>query len=158
MVARSTPTRYTQRSSGTAIDGLGPGGAKSYRRGLSNSCSDMDRQSCHRDPMDRWATSGPRTTGSQRTTHGHHRPAICTAHRHTPPPAAGRRHLPRLSDTEEDTGSGSIGRPGPARPIGPWWRRIGAPEASAARRTGTPDAHEIAHGTCRNSPGGAGTG
>jgi hypothetical protein len=45
-----------------------------------------------------------------------------------------------------------IGLAVPGRPIGPWSRRTGAPEASATRRDRTPDAHEIAHGTRRNTP------
>ena len=40
--------------------------------------------------------------------------------------------------------------PCPAGRSGPWSRRTGAPEASA---TGTSDAHEIAHGTGRDTRG-----
>jgi hypothetical protein len=46
----------------------------------------------------------------------------------------------------------------PGRPIGPWSRRTGAPEASATRRDPDPDAHSIAHGTGRDTPGWARTG
>ena len=65
---------------------------------------------------------------------GHCRPLICPAHQAHPPPAAGSRNPPRISDTEEDTGSGLIGLAVPDRPIGPWSRRTGAPEASATGR------------------------
>jgi hypothetical protein len=33
----------------------------------------------------------------------------------------------------------------PGRPIGPWSRRTGAPEASATGRDRNPNAHELAH-------------
>ena len=46
-----------------------------------------------------------------------------------------------------------IGLAVPGRPIGPWSRRTGAPEASATGRARTPDAHEIAHRTRRDTPG-----
>jgi hypothetical protein len=41
----------------------------------------------------------------------------------------------------------------PGRPIGPWSRRTGAPEASATTRDRNSVAHEIAHGTHRGTPG-----
>jgi hypothetical protein len=44
-----------------------------------------------------------------------------------------------------------IGLAVPGRQIGPWPRRTGAPEASATGRDRNPDAHEIAHGTRRNT-------
>jgi hypothetical protein len=50
-------------------------------------------------------------------------------------------------------GEACIGLAVPGRPIGPWSRRTGAPEASATDGTGTSDAHGIAHGTRRDSPG-----
>jgi hypothetical protein len=54
---------------------------------------------------DRWghirATSGPRTTRSQRTTTVIIGPPSTQLSRHTPPPTAGRRDLSGLSDTEE---------------------------------------------------------
>jgi hypothetical protein len=46
-----------------------------------------------------------------------------------------------------------IGLAVPGRPIGPWSRRTGAPEASATGRDRNPDAYEIAHGTGRDTPG-----
>jgi hypothetical protein len=46
-----------------------------------------------------------------------------------------------------------IGLAVPGRPIGPWSRRTGAPEASTTRRDRNPDAHEIAHGTRHDTPG-----
>jgi hypothetical protein len=51
-------------------------------------------------------------------------------------------------------GEACIGLAVPGRPIGPWSRRTGAPEASATDGTGTSDAH----GTRRDSPGEATTG
>ncbi len=46
-----------------------------------------------------------------------------------------------------------IGLGEPGRPIGPWSLRTGAPNESATRRDWNPDAHEIAHGTGRDTPG-----
>jgi hypothetical protein len=42
--------------------------------------------------------------------------------------------------------------PYPAGRSGPWSRRTGAPKASATGRDRTPEAHEIAHGTRRDTP------
>src|SRR5512132_4031674 len=47
------------------------------------------------------ATSGPRATGSQRTTPVNTGPPSAEVTGHTPPPAAGRRDPPEISDTEE---------------------------------------------------------
>jgi hypothetical protein len=46
-----------------------------------------------------------------------------------------------------------IGLAVPGRPIGPWSRRTGAPQASATRRDRDPDAQEVAHGTRHDTPG-----
>jgi hypothetical protein len=61
---------------------------------------------------DRWghigATPGPRTTGSQRTTPVNTGPPSAEVTGLIPPPAAGRRDPPEISDTEEITGSNPV--------------------------------------------------
>ena len=61
---------------------------------------------------DRWghigATSGPRTTGSQRTTTVTSGPASCQFTSHIRPDSAGRRQRPAVPDTEEDGGSNPV--------------------------------------------------
>jgi hypothetical protein len=61
---------------------------------------------------DRWghigATSGPRTTGSQRTTTVTSGPASCQFTSHIRPDSAGRRQRPAVPDTEEVTGSNPV--------------------------------------------------
>jgi hypothetical protein len=52
----------------------------------------------------------------------------------------------------------SIGLAVPGRPVGPWSRRTGAPEASATRGDRSLGAHEIAHGTRHDTPGQGSTG
>jgi hypothetical protein len=56
-------------------------------------------------------------------------------------------------DTWRPQATVRIGLAGPGRPIGPWSRRTGAPEASATGRDRNPGVHEIAHGTGRDTPG-----
>jgi hypothetical protein len=56
------------------------------------------------------ATSGPRTTGSQRTIPVNTGPPSAKVTGHTPPPAAGRRDPREIPDTEEVTGS-NLSRP-----------------------------------------------
>jgi len=70
---------------------------------------------CRRDGvtrMDRWghggATSGPRATGSQRTTPVNTGPPSAEVSGQTPPPAAGRHDPPEISDTEGVTGSNRV--------------------------------------------------
>jgi hypothetical protein len=45
----------------------------------------------------------------------------------------------------------------PGRPIGPWSRRTGAPEASATNRDRALNAHAVAHKTIRQLAGRGGT-
>jgi hypothetical protein len=60
-----------------------------------------------RDPGPHWGHIRATTTGSQRTTVTIGR-ASTQLSRHTPPPAAGRRGLSQLSDTEGVTGSNPV--------------------------------------------------
>jgi hypothetical protein len=57
------------------------------------------------------------------------------------------------STNGKDGVEAGIGLAVPGRPIGPWSRRTGAPEASATRRDRNSDAHGVAHGTGRGTPG-----
>jgi hypothetical protein len=54
---------------------------------------------------DCWATSGPRMTGSQRTTAVSSGPASCQLTGHIRPDSAGLRKGRAVPDTEEDGGS-----------------------------------------------------
>jgi hypothetical protein len=68
---------------------------------------------------------------------GQHRShwAICPTH---PTDSASYRVWPRFLTRERTVVEACIGLAAPGRPIGPWSRRTGAPEASATRRDRTP--------------------
>jgi hypothetical protein len=99
---------------------------------------------------------GRRGAASQRSTtvnHGAQRPTRSAARQ--PQPAVIR---PQVRIYGMQGVKAWIGLAVPGRPIDPWSRRTGAPQASATRRDRNPDAHAIAHGTRRDTPGRADTG
>src|SRR5688572_8269525 len=80
------------------------------------------------------ATSGPRTTGSQRTITVTIGRASAQLTGHTPQPPQVAATLLGSLTRKRTVAKALIDLAVPGRPIGPWSRRTGAPEASATGR------------------------